>query len=45
MIYFKGGHILDMLLNPTNGHQTLPKPGDIVIIENPTDVHQGDYTE
>ena len=45
MTYFKGGQILDMLLNPTTGNQTLPKPGDIIIIENPTDVHQGEYLE
>lgn len=45
MIYFKGGPILDMLLNPVSGNQTLPKPGDIIVIENETDVHQGEYQE
>lgn len=45
MRYFKGGSILDMILNPTVGQQTLGKPGDVIIIENPTSVHQGDYQE
>lgn len=45
MKYFKGGSILDMILNPPVGQQTLGKPGDVIIIENPTDVHQGDYQE
>lgn len=45
MKYYKGGTILDMILNPVTGQQTLGKPGDVVIIENPTDVHQGDYQE
>lgn len=45
MKYYEGGTILDMILNPTVGQQTLGKPGDVIIIENPTDVHYGEYQE
>lgn len=45
MKYYEGGTILDMILNPTVGQQTLGKPGDVIVIENPTDVHQGEYQE
>ena len=45
MRYYKGGPVLDMILNPPVGQQRLGKPGDVVIIENPTDVHHGEFQE
>lgn len=45
MSYYNGGPILDMILNPPVGQQRLGKPGDIIIIENPTDVHHGEIQE
>ena len=45
MKYYKGGPVLDMILNPPVGQQRLGKPGDIIIIENPTDVHHGEFQE
>lgn len=43
MKYFKGGHILDLILNQE--HQTPPKPGDILILKNAKDIHTGEYQE
>lgn len=43
MKYFKGGHVLDLILNQE--HQTPPKPGDILILKNAKDVHIGEYQE
>lgn len=45
MRYYKGGTILDMILNPPVGQQRLGKPGDVIIIENPTAVHHGEFQE
>ena len=45
MKYYNDGPILDMILNPPVGQQRLGKPGDIIIIENPTDVHHGEIQE
>lgn len=43
MKYFEGGHVLDLILNQE--HQTLPKPGDILLLKNAKDVHIGEYQE
>ena len=43
MKYFKGGHVLDLILNQE--HQTPPKPGDILILKNAKDIHFGEYQE
>lgn len=43
MNYFKGGHVLDLILSQE--HQTIPKPGDILILKNAKDIHTGEYQE
>ena len=43
MKYMNGSHTLDIILNQEN--QIIPKPGDILIIKNASDVHQGEYQE
>ena len=43
MKYFKGGSILDQILNSM--YQIQPKPGDILILKNAKAVHQGEYQE
>ena len=43
MKYLNGSHTLDIILNQEN--QIIPKPGDILIIKNASDVHQGEYQE
>lgn len=43
MKYFKGGSILDQILNSM--YQIQPKPGDILILKNAKAIHQGEYQE